>query len=123
MIIAVDFDGTCVDHLYPAVGKEVPFAAATIEDLINAGHTIILYTMRSGAHLVAATNWFTQRGLVLHGVQIDPEQSKWTTSSKCHADLYIDDRNFGCPLIEIKGYSGKCVDWQAVRAALLPSLR
>ncbi|MBV5317326.1 MAG: hypothetical protein JZU50_05925 [Desulfobulbaceae bacterium] len=120
MKIAVDFDGTCVDHIYPAIGMEVPLAAVTIVDLIKAGHAIILYTMRSGEHLVAATNWFSQRGIALHGVQVDPDQAKWTTSTKCHADIYIDDRNFGCPLIQIKGYNGKCVDWKAVRATLLP---
>lgn len=29
MIIAVDFDGTIVEHKYPAIGKEIPFAFET----------------------------------------------------------------------------------------------
>ena len=29
MIIAVDFDGTIVEHKYPAIGKEIPFALET----------------------------------------------------------------------------------------------
>jgi len=30
MIIAVDFDGTIVEHKYPAIGKEIPFAIEKI---------------------------------------------------------------------------------------------
>ena len=32
MIIAIDFDGTIVEHKYPAIGTELPFA---IDTLIN----------------------------------------------------------------------------------------
>ena len=31
MIIAVDFDGTIVEHKYPAIGKELPFAIEKIK--------------------------------------------------------------------------------------------
>ena len=30
MIIAVDFDGTIVEHRYPAIGNEIPFAIETL---------------------------------------------------------------------------------------------
>ncbi|MDD2466091.1 MAG: hypothetical protein PHI97_18995 [Desulfobulbus sp.] len=119
MKIAVDFDGTCVDHQYPEIGVDVPLAVATMQDLIKAGHNIILYTMRSDVHLTDAINWFPKRGIALHGVQVDPEQNTWTTSPKCYADIYIDDRNFGCPLIIVKGFTRKCVNWKAVREILL----
>ena len=119
MKIAVDFDGTCVDHKYPEVGMDAPLAVATLKDLVKAGHSIILYTMRSDQHLTDAINWFSQRGIALHGVQVDPEQNKWTTSTKCYADIYIDDRSFGCPLITVQGYARKCVNWKAVRETLL----
>ena len=33
MIIAVDFDGTIVEHKYPAIGKEIPFAIETLKKL------------------------------------------------------------------------------------------
>jgi len=102
MKIAVDLDGTCVDHKYPEVGMDVPLAVAILKDLIKAGHRIILYTMRSDQHLLDAIDWFSRRGIGLHGVQADPEQSGWTTSTKCYADIYIDDRSFGCPLIRIE---------------------
>lgn len=31
--IAVDFDGTCVDHLYPLVGADVPHCVETLLDI------------------------------------------------------------------------------------------
>ena len=40
MKIAVDFDGTGVDHQYPEVGMDAPLAVATLKDLIKAGHGI-----------------------------------------------------------------------------------
>ena len=33
MVIAVDFDGTIVEHRYPEIGKEIPFAIATLKKL------------------------------------------------------------------------------------------
>lgn len=114
MIIAVDFDGTCVDHVYPNIGVDVPFAVETMKRLINSGHKIILWTMRSGKELKEAENWFKGRNIELFGVQRNPEQDKWTKSPKCYASLYIDDAAFGCPLISIDGFNRRCVDWKVV---------
>ena len=33
MIIAVDFDGTIVEHEYPRIGAEIPFAIDTLKRL------------------------------------------------------------------------------------------
>ena len=46
MIIAVDFDGTIVEHRYPAIGKELPFATSTLRQLMEDGHRLILWTVR-----------------------------------------------------------------------------
>ena len=35
MVIAVDFDGTIVEHKYPAIGRELPFATETLRMLIR----------------------------------------------------------------------------------------
>lgn len=45
-IIAIDFDGTIVEHKYPAIGKEMLFAFATIKELQKKGHRLILWTFR-----------------------------------------------------------------------------
>ena len=33
MVIAVDFDGTSVEHRYHDIGKELPFAIETLQKL------------------------------------------------------------------------------------------
>ncbi len=35
MTIAVDFDGTIVEHRYPEIGEELPFATETLKMLIK----------------------------------------------------------------------------------------
>ena len=42
MTIAVDFDGTIVEHRYPEIGKEIPFATDTLKMLIKDHHRIIV---------------------------------------------------------------------------------
>ena len=63
LIIAVDFDGTCVTHEYPNVGKEIG-AAQVLKRITDAGHKIILFTMRSGKELQDAVNWFKENNLI-----------------------------------------------------------
>ena len=46
MIIVVDFDGTCVTHEFPEVGRDIG-AVSVLKELVEKGHKIILYTMRS----------------------------------------------------------------------------
>ena len=46
MTIAVDFDGTCVTHDFPKVGKNIG-AEIVLKKFTDKGHKIILYTMRS----------------------------------------------------------------------------
>ena len=48
MIIAVDFDGTIVEHKYPAIGKEIPFAIETLKKLQQERHFLILWSVREG---------------------------------------------------------------------------
>ena len=38
MIIAVDFDGTIVEHRYPRIGEEIPFAIDTLKLLQQKSH-------------------------------------------------------------------------------------
>ena len=118
LIIAVDFDGTCVTHEYPNVGKEIG-APQVLKKITDAGHKIILFTMRSGKELQDAVNWFKQNNIPLFGVNENTTQHTWTASPKPYAHMYIDDAAFGCPLIfndEIspRGY----VNWQIVESTL-----
>lgn len=96
-IIAVDFDGTCVTHTYPAVGRAIG-AAPVLRRLVADGARLILYTMRSEGPLRAAVEWFTVNGIELWAVNENPEQLRWTISPKVYAHMYIDDAALGIPL-------------------------
>ena len=99
MIIAVDFDGTIVEHRYPSIGKELPFATETLKKLVEEGHRLILWTVREGHLLEDAVNFCRERGLEFYAVNRDyPEEEKGRNnhfSRKLKADLWIDDRNLG----------------------------
>lgn len=118
MEIAVDFDGTCVTHDYPRVGKDTG-AIPVLKALVQKGHKLILWTMRSGIGLEAAVNWFKENDIPLYGIQINPGQQSWTSSPKAYAQLYIDDAALGCYLKEDKDLSDRpFVDWPSVEVAL-----
>lgn len=119
LIVAVDFDGTCVTHEYPRVGRDVG-ATPVLKRLAREGAKIILWTMRSHDRLAEAMLWFQERKIQLYGVNANPDQHTWTSSPKAYANLYIDDAALGCPLC--KGLTGErpFVDWQAVSLMLWP---
>ena len=117
-VIAVDFDGTCVEHNYPAIGMDVEGAVDVLRELNKHGHRIILNTMRSGQRLEAAVRWFRDRKIELWAVNRNPEQEQWTTSPKVYADIYIDDSALGCPLIFLESVLRPVVNWSKVRQLL-----
>lgn len=118
LVIAVDFDGTCVTHEYPYMGVEIG-AAPVLKELTDNGYRIILYTMRSGKLEKEAVEWFKRNGIPLFAVNSNPEQKKWTKSNKVYADLYIDDNALGCPLKKDPNSTRNYVDWERVREWLV----
>jgi hypothetical protein len=134
MIIAIDFDGTCVTHEFPKIGKDIN-AVSVLKELVGNGHQLVLFTMRSdiinptgednelhlesGKYLTDAVNWFKENGIPLYGIQNNPTQHTWTTSPKAYAQIYIDDAALGCPLKFDKDFAERpFVDWAIVRAML-----
>jgi hypothetical protein len=99
MIIAVDFDGTIVEHEYPKIGKLCPGSIEVLKALVACGNKLILYTMRSGKELAEACDLLSKHGVSLYGVNKNPTQFNWTKSPKVYAQLYIDDAALGCPLV------------------------
>ena len=100
MIIAVDFDGTIVEHRYPAIGEEIPFATETLRMLIKDRHQLILWSVREGKLLDDAVEWCRKRGVEFWCVNKSyPEEgSKENTSNyarKIKAEIFIDDCNLG----------------------------
>ena len=119
MIIAIDFDGTCVTHEYPNVGKDIN-AIPVLKNIVNKGHKIILYTMRHGKELQDAVEWFVNNNISLYGINENPTQKAWTKSPKIYAHIYIDDAALGCPLVFNEEYSDRpYVNWEAVQKLLV----
>lgn len=133
MIIAIDFDGTCVTHEFPQVGRDIG-AVPILKALVASGHQLILWTMRSdqelvevtpaqalsgissgvGTYLTQAVNWFKDNGIELWGINENPDQKSWTSSPKAFANLYIDDMAVGCPLRQAGDVERRFADWDVL---------
>ena len=110
MIIAVDFDGTIVEHRYPAIGKEKFFAFDTLKALQKQGHLIILWTFRTGKELDNAVEFCRKNGVEFYAVNKSYPEEEFDDemiSRKINADLFIDDRNIG-------GFIGWGEIWQMI---------
>ena len=105
--IAVDFDGTIVEHMYPEIGKENLFAFRTLKELEKKGAVLILWTFRAGKELDAAVEYCRNNGIEFYAVNKSyPEEIfDETISRKIDADIFIDDRNIG-------GFPGWSEIWQ-----------
>jgi hydroxymethylpyrimidine pyrophosphatase-like HAD family hydrolase len=97
MVIAVDFDGTIVEHRFPDIGGVRIFAFETLLELQAKKHKLILWTHRSGRLLDEALAFCRERGLIFYAVNKNYPEEKWDEqdSRKILADIYIDDRNLG----------------------------
>lgn len=96
-ILAIDFDGTIVEDAYPKIGKPRLFAFETLLKLQEKGHRLILWTYRSGRKLQESVDFCKENGIEFYAVNKSyPEEVlDHTISRKIHADIFIDDRNFG----------------------------
>ncbi len=135
MVINLDFDGTCVTHEFPRVGKNIG-AERVLKRLVENGHQLILFTLRSdrkeakpvidssiqnvtGKFLSDAVRWFKENNIPLYGIQSNPTQHNWTTSPKSYAEMMIDDSALGCPLKYDFSISKRpFVDWNQVEKML-----
>ena len=119
MVIAIDFDGTCVTHEYPKVGKDIG-AVPVLKKLREKGHLLILHTMRFEETERDAINWFIANDILLYGVNRNKTQWRWSKSPKIYANLYVDDAALGCPLKTDPELSDRpFVDWEAVEKLLI----
>lgn len=95
--IAVDFDGTIVEHAYPEIGKEKLFAFQTLKELNKMGASLILWTFRTGKELDEAVEFCRMNGVEFYAVNRNYPEEVFdeTISRKINADIYIDDKNIG----------------------------
>ena len=105
--IAVDFDGTIVEHEYPEIGKERLFAFRTLKELEKMGARLILWTFRSGKELEDAVEYCRKNGLEFYAVNKNYPEEIYdeNVSRKIDADIFIDDKNIG-------GFPGWGEIWQ-----------
>ena len=97
LIIAVDFDGTIVEHRYPSIGRIRPLAFETLSKLQAKGHRLILWSHRAGKRLDEAVEFCLSNGIEFYAVNKNFPEEVWdeNDSRKILADIYIDDRNLG----------------------------
>lgn len=96
MVIAVDFDGTIVEHEYPKIGRPIPFAIETLLKLQQERHQLLLWSVREGDLLQDAIDYCEKKGLKFYAANKNfPEEDRSKAARKLNADLFIDDRNLG----------------------------
>lgn len=107
--IAVDFDGTIVEHDFPSIGKEKLFAFRTLKELEKKGARLILWTFRTGRELDEAVEYCRKNGIEFYAVNKNyPEEVlDDSVSRKIDADIFIDDKNIG-------GFLGWGEIWQLI---------
>lgn len=96
--IAMDFDGTIVEHRYPKIGEEREGAIENLLKIQAEGHRLILWTVREGCLLEEAVEWCCERGIRFYAVNRNyPEETTDDRyfSRKLQADIFVDDRSLG----------------------------
>lgn len=100
MIIAVDFDGILCENKFPEIGAPNYEVISLVQQLVDKGHEVILWTTRNGEELIAAVDWCGKYGLHFANVNGPAPSNREeyrdrypTESRKIYADVYIDDHN------------------------------
>jgi hypothetical protein len=94
-IIAIDFDGTVVEHAYPGIGPLLRGAADTIR-WIHTWADIILWTCRYLPEDVAeAREFLVENGIPFDRINENIGSVDFHPMPKIFFDVGIDDRNLG----------------------------
>ena len=105
-VIAIDFDGTIVEHDFPRIGALKPWAKSVINKWYDMGYKIIIWTCRNNhepdhpewdqAPISAVREFLMKEGVKFHGInQQQPGLGFYLEARKIFANVYIDDRNMG----------------------------
>lgn len=116
--IYIDFDGVFVRNENPYIGTEVEHAVRVVHRLMDAGHYLILVTMRQDELLDDAIRWLKEKGVVMNFTNCNPMYE--TGSRKIYSHLIIDDHCCGIPLVKhpIDKSKRPFVDWLKVEKIL-----
>jgi len=105
-IIAIDFDGTIVQHDFPRIGELMPDAKRVINKWADMGWHILVWTCRNNyepdhpdwdqAPIGAVAKFCDEQGLKITGInQQQANLGFYLEARKIFANVYIDDRNLG----------------------------
>jgi hydroxymethylpyrimidine pyrophosphatase-like HAD family hydrolase len=111
ILFAVDFDGTIVEHKFPAIGKIIGNSVDILIRLQKKGHKIILWTCRTGMLLQEAVEFLADNGFNPDAINNNYTSMADMAYPKVFAEWYIDDRNFP--------YHSPEVIWRAVERTFL----
>lgn len=106
MVIAVDFDGTLCENMWPDIGAPNIELISYLLDEKKKGSKIILWTCRAGDYLTDAVIWCMDHGLYFDAINENvPEKIAYYGGDvrKVSADIYIDDKmstKFDLPFYE-----------------------
>lgn len=142
LTVMLDFDGTLVEHRFPAMGTENPGWHQVVSKLQAAGHRIILNTYRTDImadrykakapvddknpdHLEEAVAWLQAKmaeyglgRIELGGLKMNP--AAWSlqhTYLQLHNILFLDDQALNAPM-KAAPMGGLMLDWEAVDVVL-----
>ena len=127
MLIYLDFDGTVVEHAYPVLGSDNPGATDVIRALQDAGHEIVLNTMRADfndgtledalSYLNAEENGLLE--IIQYELKKITPASYPVTKPEFIKALFLDDTSKGTPLRpNLFLPQGLMVDWRIVKRDL-----
>lgn len=98
--VGLDIDSTVISHCYDQMdGKDlgaIPWLRICQD---KYGARFLIHSMRAGPSAEIAKQWLEERGIRIYGINSQPGQENWTASPKCFAQLYVDDRAVGTPLL------------------------
>lgn len=95
MIIAVDFDGTLCEEMFPGIGAAKDEIVEALKRRKAAGDRLILWTCRCGEQLAEAVEWCEARGLIFDAVNSNLPDMVYRYGNDCRkifADEYWEDK-------------------------------
>jgi uncharacterized HAD superfamily protein len=92
LVIAIDFDGTIVEHEFPIIGK-LKNEAKRVINRISEKHEVIIWTCRSLTEHIDDLKCFLEiNGINYTKINENSDCVSFGCVPKIYADLYIDDR-------------------------------
>ena len=94
-IIAVDFDGTLVEDMFPEIGRPIERTWELMREAQANGAKIILWTSRDNQRLKEAVEFCTERGFHFDAINSNLDECQILFNNdtrKVYANEYWDDK-------------------------------